>query len=654
MTRAHACDRCKRRKVRCNGADPCSQCSRGNSPCERRTILRRPGPRVVKRPPNDADDAEDRRHAAASLGYMDDGQGEQCMAHGDGDGDGDSLPSVTVTDLGSEEAVVVAVHRPATGSPGVVAPDNLVWGEFLRVRAQLGARFHASDARSVSIEDVAHGCVDLFTQFLFPNTPIAHEPTLRASIPLLSADTAPSPAASTNDGPAAVNANATANVNEPRPMSAVRRFTLITALCAHIISVVPESLSRRPKALSVVFFDASRTMLRAYEAYDLEHPDATSLTIRMWHSSCAQNTTGKVGASWHYHTEASCLAQRLRLYDEGSVAIARSSALESRLLRANFWHLYLAEKTHVAFRTRPPIIDERICYGGITLRAQGDDGDGDEVDAMPLLDPRRRENQAGLERRIFVGFHLRRRISAMAAALIDDVASCSRRRIEAAEAATEAAKARPSQAHTPPPPPPMPVESDQEVCALVERYLHFAALVNEVPSWVMHPDRDKNPLIDVMVIEDEDEDGHRHHIQAYHATCFWAQRSNILTIFHCMRLLILQACIDHSLPVVVGLGGAASPLAWASRKLEIVRDFLHDLQATPFVCLEAQGETTVDKVRRVGAILLELLHKSDNATIKAQADTLFKSLLDILSRLDSKASEGLEVWGGWRGVSTLP
>ncbi|CAK7231029.1 hypothetical protein SBRCBS47491_007793 [Sporothrix bragantina] len=495
----------------------------------------------------------------------------------------------------------------------IITPDNVVWSEFLRVRSHLNARFDAlPETSSASIEDVAHGCVNLFFQFLFPNTPIAHEPTLRDSITLLATDDAASP----------TEARA---ISTSLTITTVRRFTLVTALCAHIISVVPTSLSRLPKALSVVFFDASRAMLRAYEAYDLEHPDVTSLTIRMWHSSCAQNTTGKVGASWHYHTEACCLAQRLRLYDESAIAEVASRAadcaLEARLLRANFWHLYLAEKTQVAFRTRAPIIDERICYGGITL-LEHRDGDDTEVERVPLLDTQEPHNQANLEKRIFVGFHLRRRMSAMAAALIDDVASCGCRRGEA--------RANPATLS--------PVDADPEVTALVERYLLFSALINDVPSWVMHPDRDKNPLIST--IDDNDRSKAPKPVQAYHTTCFWAQNSNLSSIFHCMRLLILQACIDHGLPVVVGLGDS-TPLAWASRKLEIVRDLLHSLQATPFVCLEAQGETAVDKVRRVGTILLELLHRSDNATIKSQADTLFKSLLDILSRLDSKACEGL-------------
>ncbi|CAK7217230.1 hypothetical protein SCUCBS95973_003075 [Sporothrix curviconia] len=626
--RSHACDRCKRRKVRCNGQDPCSQCSRGHSPCERRTALRRPGPRVSKRPADAAGDAGGSERDDAGTGTI--AVAHPLLAHASADSPL-GLPAFSPT-------------LAATSPESIIAPDNLVWGEYLRVRAQLNARSHAlldvhTEARG--IEEAAHGCVDLFLQFLFPNTPIAHEPTLRASIPLLSF-CSPADPTSPDTSRAALSTLST--------IATVRRFTLITALCAHIISVVPTRLSRLPKALGVVFFDASRAMLHAYEAYDLEHPDATSLTIRMWHSSCAQNTTGKVGASFHYHTEACCLAQRLRLYDEASLRRVagegdspQDSLLEARLLRANFWHLYMAEKTQMAFRTRAPIIDERICYGGITLRAHHDgDGDGDdgEVESVPLLDQRQPHSRAGLEQRIFAGFHLRRRIAATAAALIDDIASCGQRRRE-----RDAGSAAPAPAE----------KDDAEVSALVERHLHFAALINDVPSWVMHPDRDVNPRIpsvggsdsstniadsETSEHSEDQKDQEEQSTKEYHATCFWAQYCNILPIFHCMRLLVVQACIDHSLPVVVGLAETA-PWAWASRKLEIVRDFLHGLQATPFVCLEAQGETAVDKVRRVGTILLELLHKSDNATIKAQAETLFKSLLDILSRLDSKACEGL-------------
>lgn len=249
-----------------------SNAAAGTVRVRRRTTLRRPGPRVTKRPEDDDDDHGD-SHYSQDMSY--------------------SSPRTLIA-------------RRTSLNTASIPPDKLVWDDFRRVRTTLNTRFYGLVARSVQIEDVAHSCVDLFTRFLFPNTPIAHEPTLRGSIPLLSGDDRQRSTASTDTAPTAV----------------IRRFTLITALCAHIMSIVPESLSKQPqaKALSIVFFDASRSMLRAYEGYDLEHPDATSLTVRMWHSSCAQNTTGKVGASWHYHTEACCLAQWLRLYDEKTVS----------------------------------------------------------------------------------------------------------------------------------------------------------------------------------------------------------------------------------------------------------------------------------------------------------------------------------------------
>ncbi|RSM01935.1 hypothetical protein CEP52_008270 [Fusarium oligoseptatum] len=446
-------------------------------------------------------------------------------------------------------SVPVVIHALADLPCSVQStPGSIFWDEFLHIRSRLISRFNSLQGLSGHMEQVAHECVDLFMQFLFPNTPIAHEPSLRAGISLLFGDEPPNCPSTESPGSDALTL-----------VELLRRFTLVTALCAHIISVVPGSLFQNPKSLSDIFFEASKSMLRTYEAYDLEHPDSTSLTIRMWHSSYAQNTTGKT----------CCLAQRMRLFDEAS--ITRTSQIESQLLRINFWHLYLAEKTQVAFKSRPPIIDERICDDGITLLEKGDE-------VVPFLDSSRAVNQGDLESRIFVGFHLRRRISATAASLINDIASHARH------------------AETNPPSGEQSSRVNEEMNSLIERYLKFTALVNEVPPWVRRPDGDNNPKVDESV-------------RAYQTTCFWAQRTNIMTIYH--------SCIDHGFLVIVGL--SESPLSGASRKLEIIRDFVDDLQGTPFV----------DKVRRVGAILLELLHSSDNATIRTQAEVLFSALLDI-------------------------
>jgi hypothetical protein len=47
----------------------------------------------------------------------------------------------------------------------------------------------------------------------------------------------------------------------------------------------------------------------------------------------------------------------------------------------------------------------------------------------------------------------------------------------------------------------------------------------------------------------------------------------------------------------------------------------------------------VDKIRRVGTILLELIQKTENEIIKRQGNALFEQLLDMLTKLDSKASD---------------
>lgn len=64
-----------------------------------------------------------------------------------------------------------------------------------------------------------------------------------------------------------------------------------------------------------------------------------------------------------------------------------------------------------------------------------------------------------------------------------------------------------------------------------------------------------------------------------------------MTSFHCIKLLILQKCIRHDARRVVGLGD--SEVSWDLRKMEIVQDFLHELQTVPFLVFKMQGEPVV-------------------------------------------------------------
>lgn len=375
--------------------------------------------------------------------------------------------------------------------------------------------------------DLIDNCIDLFLQYMFPNTPVAHESTLRGAASLFLPET-----------------------NEARDghekIVYAKDFTLITALCAFVLSVMPSSLLLSGKELAGPFFQASRAMLRLYEEHDLEHPDSTSLTTRIWHSSAIQNMTGRAGAAWHYHTEASVLALRLRLYEEQ--AISRPSAVESRLLRANFWLLYLSDKSAAALENRTSVLGEHLFEDRLTLLEQ----DGQHE---PLLDEQNKHAQGALEQRIVFGFHLKARIWTAAGNLISDIKSYTRCRKDMASD-----KSR----------------NEVDASYMTEANLHFAALTYNLPSWLQNPDS----------IEHADS-----RVAAYQRTCIWCLRSNIMTTYHCLRLVILQKCIDQDLLEIIGL--STQPLSWAMRKVDIVQDFLYELYIVPFLCYKVQGEAGV-------------------------------------------------------------
>jgi hypothetical protein len=49
----------------------------------------------------------------------------------------------------------------------------------------------------------------------------------------------------------------------------------------------------------------------------------------------------------------------------------------------------------------------------------------------------------------------------------------------------------------------------------------------------------------------------------------------------------------------------------------------------------------VERIRQVGTILLRVIQTADNDVIKARADSYFTRLLNILAKLNSKASDEL-------------
>jgi hypothetical protein len=61
--------------------------------------------------------------------------------------------------------------------------------------------------------------------------------------------------------------------------------------------------------------------------------------------------------------------------------------------------------------------------------------------------------------------------------------------------------------------------------------------------------------------------------------------------FNCLRLVILQSCIEHNACEVMGL--TDQPLAGAMKKMEIIQEFLQTADDIPLVYHQIKGEPSV-------------------------------------------------------------
>ncbi|KAH6981503.1 hypothetical protein EDB80DRAFT_593216, partial [Ilyonectria destructans] len=363
-----------------------------------------------------------------------------------------------------------------------------------------------------------------------------------------------------------------------------RTFTLVTALCALVLAVAPDSYIPQRATLALQFLRASRAMLLTYLEHDLERPDWTSLIIRVWQSSATQNVTGRNGEAYHYYSEASMLALRLRLYQEESVSWR--TPLEAQLLRSNFWQLYLSDKSAVVLDRRCRLITEHVFEGELTLLERGSP-------EIPLLDMTRKQCSPLLDSRFQEGHLLKRQIWRSAVNLITAIETIS------------------------------DISTADHVTGL---YLDFTGLIDSFPQWLWSPNQYLDGKPDANVSE-------------YHKMCFWAQRSSIMMSFHTLKLAILRTCIDNDVPGAMGLD--RNELSWHQKKMDISRDFLSELQMVPFDCIKMQGEPTVQRLRKVGTVLLEIVHNVNNKSMRTRAQSQLVQLLDVLAKLDSRASDEL-------------
>ncbi|KAJ6011682.1 hypothetical protein N7499_013345 [Penicillium canescens] len=443
-------------------------------------------------------------------------------------------------------------------------------------------------APSNTAASITNHCILLYTQYVFGTVPMCHEATLRATVSRFFIS--PLGGVDPSENPVRISRCFAAD-NEQERIGILRSLTLLTALCAAVTYVLSESLLPNKHLTAPLFLRAARETLRIYEDYDLQHPDSSSLIIRLFLSSAIQIAKGMQGVAFHILSEAGLIAMRMGLYDESS--LEGREPIEETLLRNAFWQLYVCDKTAFVMKARPVTINESLFTTELTLKTHSQS-------SVLLFEIGRESSGTGLEGCLVEGFHVIRRLWAMAARVIQAMESNSKRTWDA-HADMQACR--------------------ENIAQLSEAYFDMITLTN----WTQSPG-ESSPGVSP--------DGDQ-----YLPKILQRQRTSYLISLHCIKIFVLNTATQCNMTEVMGL--SAEPLMLAMRQIELAQDFLNVLESVPFLHLQAEGEHCAEKIRRVGSLLLELAHTAENDVVKFRANQCAIRLIDMLARLNSKASDVL-------------
>ncbi|KAJ0418730.1 hypothetical protein BJY00DRAFT_287291, partial [Aspergillus carlsbadensis] len=490
-------------------------------------------------------------------------------------------------------------QQPCDYRPSLAAPELYIGQVALRLHQELVQELNRLlTSFEISISDTVQTAISLACQYMFPSAPIIHEGKFRADAFWLFGLDDSDGARSHEDARGIWSDVIFHDSERPSQIEAIRAFSVITGLCASV------GLGNRrpgiPDFLVVAapsFLRASKLSLRLIEDQDINNPSSSSFIVRIFHSQCHQNATGETVVATFFGGQARLLVQDLRLYDES--VYSRYDPIEAQLLRSAFWLLYTADQAAAALRSRPFTLHDSLFDTPLTVLPLNNN-------TTPLLDSSNPRHAPPFEERVLTTFAFAHRMRAMAAELTLGIRLFRRRHLDGCN--TEEAD----------------LLRDVELRRLSELFVTFSFILDQAPSHLANLGST---------------DGAADFIQAYQRESFLVQRSQLNVTFHCLRFTILHQCIEHDLTSIMGF--STQPMTLAVKEMEIGRDFVNALEDAPFSSLQALGEPIVEQVRHVGSILLQLSQSVSSETIKGHADLYLARLINVLSRLDSKASDAL-------------
>lgn len=482
------------------------------------------------------------------------------------------------------------------------------------------------------MEHIVTRCFDLFFEYLYPLTPLVHEPSLREGLAFFlqtglgSADSTTAPPSaddwlrgSTSGFPSTASASSALGRTgmEPWPDST---FTLITAVCAEAAFLLPKDIFAEGESVADIFLQASRSCLNDYLEADLESPNANSIAIRYFHSNCL-HAAGKPKYSWHIFGEATRLAQVMQLHEESS--LDGLFTVEAELRRRAFWIVYMGDKSAAILNNRPITIHKFSFESGITTCYPTGIEDESSIGPSPTSGPGGVSETGG--RRSFIeGFNANLRLWQTASDLLLEIRLLQ----DAKNAAAANAAAAITPGEQPPQAPPAPPQrlNGDDRQKLDDLYVRFITCLDELP-----------PYLQSYTFAAIASGGK----ETTQSNQFIIQCANLQVSLHCLRMVITQKFED------LFYFGASMEQA-DLRRTEIARDMLRVIHEAPFWSLQVNGEPYVEKIRLIGASLLAIIHRNQESPLATRARADFTVLLDILTRLDSKASDALRsnpTWG---------
>ena len=411
---------------------------------------------------------------------------------------------------------------------------------------------------SANLERTVNRCFALFFEYLYPLTPLVHEPSLRDGLDFFVTQSSginqsthhAEPVAISEVGTTFVPGNNSAGGNILNRTNGLKypelwpdsTFTLITAVCAEAAFLLRNDIFPEGETIADIFLQASRDCLNSNLEADLEYPNANSVAIRYFHSNCL-HAAGKPKYSWHIFGEATRLAQVMQLHEESS--LEGLLPVEAELRRRAFWIVYVGDKSAAILNNRPITIHKFSFESGITTAFPT--GIEDEMAVSPGT-----VAQDASRKSFITGFNANLRLWQAAWDLILEMRLLQNRKDVVLIGQQQL--------------------TAEERLRLDSLYVYFMTCLDDLPPYLQ---------TDTFVAG---RPGENMQLKQYIIQC-----ANLQVSQHCLRMVITQRFEDLEF-FAPGIEHTDMLLV---RKTEIARDMLRVIREAPFWSLQVNGEPCV-------------------------------------------------------------